>query len=96
MLMVLNIHPSRRVDLLTDQILTFDRQIEAWYYTDVFGNACSRIVAPPGLTTISTEFEIYDNGQPDIVPEGAFQHDRDRGQDRIADLSYGSRINRLE
>lgn len=74
MLMALNIHPSRRVDLLSDQILTFDRQIEAWNYTDVFGNACSRIVAPPGLTTISTEFEIYDSGQPDIVPEGAFQH----------------------
>ncbi|MGO7204877.1 transglutaminase family protein, partial [Rhizobium ruizarguesonis] len=50
MLLVLNIHPSRRADLLSDQILTFDRPIEAWGYTDVFGNACSRIVAPPGLT----------------------------------------------
>lgn len=104
MLMVLNIHPSRRVDLLTDQILTFDRQIEAWYYTDVFGNACSRIVAPPGLTTISTEFEIYDNGQPDIVPEGAFQHaindlpnevlvfllgSRYCDTDRLADFAWG-------
>ncbi|MGO7423788.1 transglutaminase family protein, partial [Rhizobium ruizarguesonis] len=33
MLLVLNIHPSRRADLLSDQILTFDRPIEAWGYT---------------------------------------------------------------
>ncbi|MGO7373956.1 transglutaminase family protein, partial [Rhizobium ruizarguesonis] len=30
MLLVLNIQPSRRADLLSDQILTFDRPIEAW------------------------------------------------------------------
>ena len=29
MLLVLKIHPSRRIDLLGDQILTFDRPIEA-------------------------------------------------------------------
>nr|WP_325264284.1 transglutaminase family protein [uncultured Rhizobium sp.] len=74
MLLALNIHPSRRVDLLTEQVLTFDRPIEAWGYQDVFGNACSRIVAPPGLTTISTEFEIYDTGLPDPIPEDAQQH----------------------
>jgi hypothetical protein len=58
MLLVLNIHPSRRVDLLTDQVLTFDRPIDARDYTDSFGNACTRIVAPAGLSTISTDFEI--------------------------------------
>ncbi|MGO8176332.1 transglutaminase family protein, partial [Rhizobium ruizarguesonis] len=55
-------------------MLPFDRPIEAWGYTDVFGNACSRLVAPPGLTTISKEFEIYDRGQPDIVPDDTVQH----------------------
>jgi len=65
MLLVLNIHPSRRADPLTEQTLNFDRAIEAWGYIDGFGNACSRIVAPAGLTTISTEFEIYDGGLPD-------------------------------
>jgi len=75
MLLCLNIHPSRRVDLLTDQVLTFDRDIEASGYTDGFGNACSRIVAPVGLTTISTQFEIYDTGLPDNIPEHAVQHE---------------------
>ncbi|EHS49507.1 transglutaminase domain-containing protein [Rhizobium sp. PDO1-076] len=74
MLLALNIHPSRRPDLLSDQVLTFDRPIEAWSYLDGFGNACSRILAPPGLTTISTQFEIYDDGQPDVIPEHAVQH----------------------
>jgi transglutaminase-like putative cysteine protease len=75
MLLVLNIHPSRRPDLLTEQVLSFDRPIEARDYIDGFGNACSRIIAPAGLTTISTQFEIYDNGQPDVLPEDAMQHD---------------------
>lgn len=29
MLLVLNLHPSRRADLLSEQVLTFDRPIEA-------------------------------------------------------------------
>jgi len=91
MLLVLNIHPSRRVDLLTEQALAFDRPIEAWSYVDGFGNACSRITAPPGLTTISTEFEIYDNGLPDPVPEDALQHAIAELPDEVLVYLLGSR-----
>ena len=91
MLLVLNIHRSRRVDLLTEQVLSFDRPIEAWSYTDVFGNACSRIVAPPGLTTISTSFEIYDDGLPDPIPADAVQHDISHLPDDVLVYLLGSR-----
>jgi len=91
MLMVLNIHPSRRVDLLTEQVLDFDRLIEAWGYIDGFGNACSRIVAPAGVTTISTEFEIYDGGLPDPVPADAMQHDIKDLPDDVLVYLLGSR-----
>lgn len=91
MLLVLNIHPSRRVDLLTEQVVIFDRPIEAWSYIDGFGNACSRIVAPPGITTISTEFEIYDGGLPDPVPQHAFQHDIKDLPDEVLVYLLGSR-----
>jgi transglutaminase-like putative cysteine protease len=91
MLLVLNIHPSRRVDLLTEQVLSFDRPIEAWGYTDTFGNACSRFVAPIGVTTISTEFEIYDNGLADPVPENAVQHDINNLPDEVLVYLLGSR-----
>lgn len=91
MLLVLNIHPSRRADLLSDQVLSFDRPIEAWSYLDSFGNACSRIVAPAGLTTISTEFEIYDDGMPDPVPQNAFQHEIKDLPDDVLVFLLGSR-----
>ncbi|ANH07801.1 transglutaminase family protein [Shinella sp. HZN7] len=91
MLLVLNIHPSRRADLLTEQVLSFDQPIESWGYIDGFGNACSRIVAPPGLTTISTEFEIYDSGLPDPTPKNAFQHDIKDLPDDVLVYLLGSR-----
>ncbi|NKN38752.1 transglutaminase family protein [Agrobacterium sp. a22-2] len=91
MLLVLNIHPSRRIDLLSDQVLTFDQPIEAVGYIDGFGNACSRIVAPRGLTTIKTDFEIYDSGQPDVLPENAVQHDIKDLPDEVLVFLLGSR-----
>jgi transglutaminase-like putative cysteine protease len=91
MLLALDIHPSRRVDLLTDQVLAFDPPIEAWGYTDVFGNACTRIVAPGGLTTISTSFEIYDSGRPDTVAEDALQHEIKDLPDEVLVFLLGSR-----
>ena len=91
MLLVLNIHPSRRIDLLTDQVLSFDRPMDAWTYIDSFGNACTRIVAPPGLTTISTAFDIYDSGLPDIVAEDAVQHEIKDLPDDVLVFLLGSR-----
>lgn len=91
MLLVLNVHPSRRVDLLTEQVLSFDRPIEARSYVDGFGNACSRIVAPQGTTTITTSFDIYDSGLPDPVPERAWQHDIKDLPDDVLVFLLGSR-----
>jgi transglutaminase-like putative cysteine protease len=74
MLLVLNLHPSRRIDLLTEQKLFFDRELDRWDYVDDFGNACTRLVAPAGVTSISTAFEVYDTGEPDRVVPDAIQH----------------------
>ncbi|WP_102961353.1 transglutaminase-like domain-containing protein [Mangrovicella endophytica] len=91
MLLVLNIHPSRRVDLLSDQVLSFDQPIEAWNYVDSFGNACTRIVAPPGRTTVSTAFEIYDTGMPDVVARDAQQLEIKNLPDEVLVFLLGSR-----
>ena len=91
MLLMLNIHPSRRADLLTPQVLEFSPAVESWDYTDSFGNVATRITAPAGSLTVSTSFEIYDSGQPDIVPFDAAQHDiRDLPDDTLTFL-MGSR-----
>lgn len=74
-MLALKLHPSRRGDLLTPEVLTFSPAVETWDYTDSFGNVCTRLTAPAGRLTISTDFEIYDSGLPDHVPHDAMQHD---------------------
>ncbi len=91
MLLALNIHPSRRVDLLTDQVLSFTPAVEARNYLDGFGNVCTRIEAPAGRTTISTSFEIYDSGRPDVVVPDARQHDIGDLPDDVLVFLLGSR-----
>ncbi len=96
MLLCLNIHPSRRVDLITPQHLRFSTAIEAWDYTDSFGNVCTRITAPAGRTTIATEFEIYDAGTPDYVPFDAVQHDIRNLPDDVLVFLLGSRYSETD
>ena len=74
MLLTLKVHPSRQPDLLTSDNLTFDPPIDAADYSDSFGNTCTRIVAPAGITTISCAFEIHDSGAPDEINTDAEQH----------------------
>ena len=91
MLLVLNIHPSRRADLLAPQKLEFSPNVEHWDYVDKFGNICTRITAPVGSITFSSEFVIYDRGHPDHLPYDAIQHDiRDLPDDVLVFL-LGSR-----
>lgn len=91
MLLCLNIHPSRRADLLAPQEIHLSPDVEAWDYLDSFGNVCTRITAPAGAVTISTEFVIYDTGRPDHVPYDAAQHEvRDLPDDVLLYL-LGSR-----
>lgn len=91
MLLALNIHPSRRADLLTDQILTFDPPTPYREYIDGFGNSCGRIVAPTGKIAISTSFEIADSGEPDRVVPDAVQHEIGDLPDEIIVFLLGSR-----
>ena len=91
MLLALRIHPSRRSDLLTDEALRFTPALHAHDYTDAFGNVCTRILAPAGRTTISTDFEIFDPGRPDAVDPGARQHDIGELPDAVLVYLLGSR-----
>jgi transglutaminase-like putative cysteine protease len=91
MLLVLNIHPSRRVDLLTPQVLTYSPQVQSRDYVDGFGNVCTRLVAPAGRLTVSTSFEIYDSGARDVVALDAAQHDIGDLPDDVLVFLLGSR-----
>ena len=91
MLLMLRVHPSRRTDLLTDEVLRFTPAVQAHDYIDAFGNACTRILAPAGSITISTEFVTFDHGRPDLVAPAARQHDIGEIPDDVLLFLLGSR-----
>jgi transglutaminase-like putative cysteine protease len=73
MVLMLTVHPSRKADLLTDHSMRISPNVLAKDYTDVFGNVCTRLVAPAGRIEIRTEFIIKDSGLPDAVAPNAPQ-----------------------
>jgi transglutaminase-like putative cysteine protease len=74
MLLMLNIHYSRASDIVMPDHLVTDPALPITPYRDGFGNWCSRIVAPKGVTRISTSAVVRDSGAPDPVVPSARQH----------------------
>ncbi len=71
MILTLNVHFTRVSDLVVaDHIITSPPTPIA-AYRDGFGNWCSRIIAPPGDTRITTDALISDSGLPDAVDQFA-------------------------
>ena len=75
MILQLSVHPSRTPDLVTWDRLLLNPPIPANTYHDVFGNFCHVIRAPAGRLTMSTNFLVEDNGEPDAVDLQARQHE---------------------
>jgi transglutaminase-like putative cysteine protease len=68
---MLNVHPSRRHDLQEPDLLEVEPAIETSQYTDVFGNLCTRFVAPAGSLRLTASTLVADSGQPDPVKPDA-------------------------
>ncbi|WP_438344867.1 transglutaminase-like domain-containing protein [Methylorubrum populi] len=73
MSLLLSVHPSRQGDLRSPETITFDPPIPQRQTIDAFGNVCTRIVAPPGRLTISTDLLVADSGRPDEIAPQARQ-----------------------
>ncbi|MBM6593259.1 transglutaminase-like domain-containing protein [Microvirga pudoricolor] len=91
MMFMLNVHPSREPDLVTPDRLTVDRPLGTHVYRDGFGNVCTRLVLPPGLTHLSADFLIEDSGLPDEVAPGAGQMSVESLPDDVLVYLLGSR-----
>jgi transglutaminase-like putative cysteine protease len=74
MILMITVHPSRIVDLISDHKIDWSPKLPARDYIDMFGNTCTRIVAPAGLLEFKANFSIRDSGQPDLVRCDAVQH----------------------
>ncbi|WP_180125329.1 transglutaminase family protein [Rhodoferax sp. BLA1] len=73
MILALNIHHSRAPDLVRPDLLVTSPAVPITAYHDLFGNWCSRIVAPAGRFVLSTDALVNDSGLPDIVAPWAIQ-----------------------
>ena len=75
MLLALSVHPSRVSDLLNSGLREIRSPIPANTYHDGFGNFCHVIRAPAGRLTLSSDFLIWDAGEPDAADPWAQQHE---------------------
>jgi transglutaminase-like putative cysteine protease len=67
MILTLSVHFTRVSDLIAPDHLRTDPPVPLTAYRDLYGNWCSRIVAPQGLLRLSTDAVIRDSGLPDVV-----------------------------
>lgn len=65
MLAMLHVHRDRAHDLRGPDMLAVEPQTPMRIYTDVFGNTCSRFLAPAGSITLHGDALVFDSGQPD-------------------------------
>jgi transglutaminase-like putative cysteine protease len=75
MVLMLNVHPSRAADIIEPDELRTTPTLPLTRYLDQFGNVCTRLVAPAGELTISTDALIADSGLPDAVEPAARQNE---------------------
>jgi transglutaminase-like putative cysteine protease len=91
MVLLLNVHHSRVADLVAPDLVTTDPAVPVHGYRDVFGNWCSRLVAPRGRIRIASSALVRDNGKPDPVVPSAQQHAVQDLPDEVMTFLLGSR-----
>src|ERR1700748_1016167 len=75
MLLMVHVHYSRSADIVVADQLVTSPYVPVTSHRDVYGNWCSRIVAPAGRIKLSASAVVRDSGQPDPVVYQARQHE---------------------
>ncbi|WP_208998570.1 transglutaminase-like domain-containing protein [Roseibium aquae] len=71
---MLNVDGTRYQDIELLDYLTTSPCVQIQSYQDIFGNWCSRLMAPPGTFTLATRGVFLDSGKKDPVFPAAYQH----------------------
>jgi len=74
MILMVNIHHSLTPYVIVPDRLTTNPVLPIARYHDLYGNLCSRIVAPAGRTIITADGIVADSGLPDVFAPFAQQH----------------------
>ncbi|SLN66916.1 transglutaminase-like domain-containing protein [Oceanibacterium hippocampi] len=72
-ILMLSVHFTRASDLEMPDHILLDPPVPVSGYRDIYGNWCSRLLAPAGHMRISGDFIVRDNGLPDSVARDAKQ-----------------------
>jgi transglutaminase-like putative cysteine protease len=74
MILNLNVHYTRAADLDRPDYMLTDPAVPLSLYRDGFGNWCTRLVVPSGVTRITADTVINDRGHLEPVVPDAWQH----------------------
>jgi transglutaminase-like putative cysteine protease len=74
MVLLLNIHHSRVSDIVVPDRMIAEPSVPIASYHDLFGNWCTRIVAPKGQLRLSTSAVVNDTGEPEVIVMSDEQH----------------------
>lgn len=74
MITVMGVHFTRASDVIIPDYLTTTPSIPVFPYRDVFGNWCSRMLAPAGQFRLFADGLVRDSGLPDASDKSAIQH----------------------
>lgn len=66
---LLDVHDSRRSDLVSERAFVSRPDVPTRVYRDLFGNICRRMVVPAGAFGFSLGGSLRDTGTPDLVDE---------------------------
>ncbi len=91
MILMVHVHYSRAPDIVVPDHLTTDPFVPVTSHRDVYGNWCSRMVAPAGRIRLSANVIVRDTGEPDALVAGARQHQVTDLPEDTLDFLMGSR-----
>jgi transglutaminase-like putative cysteine protease len=74
MLLMLNIHYCHAGEIVLPYHLVVEPAVPLAPYRDMYGNWCSRLIAPAGRMRISTSAVVRSTGQPEQAVPNAVQH----------------------
>ena len=74
MILMLNVHASRVADMIVPDVLETSPKVPFHGYHDIYGNWCTRILAPPGEFVLTASGIVNDSGENDPVVPHAHQH----------------------
>ena len=91
MVLTLDIHDSRRIDIVIARELHGAPDTPMRQYRDAYDNTCTRLVGAPGLFTVRADAVVRDSGLPDPVVPDAQEIPVDALPDEVMVFLLGSR-----